>query len=295
MSDIETKTHEILRDSTFLRRLLTFEKERRGVAHDALVFVGMADVASHWWCTQKAVFTSRANELSYFAAYLQDRLRYARRLNLLTQLPSTEGALLDVGKEVTLADVQKLLREQEQEAQKDGKRSTRVEVTLEWRETVDRAGNRVRLINPNLPPWQRQLAEETAAEKGVRVGDLEDDPKWRGEIYQKSRAEKHPTIRWNFPWCQYIVVGVPDGITNEFVYEYRTTRREGYLRNAKPGAFAQADLYGFFFCRPKKRVQIHLVEENDTRTWEEPVDRANAEGTLSAFARVDRGEPARPP
>ena len=40
---------------------------------------------------------------------------------------------------------------------------------------------------------------------------------------------------------------------------------------------------------PKKRVQIQIVEENTTETWEQPLDAANAERTLSEFARVDTG------
>src|SRR5262249_9780357 len=58
---------------------------------------------------------------------------------------------------------------------------------------------------------------------------------------------------------------------------------------------AQADLYGFFFRRPKKRVQILLVEEDATETWDEPVNGANAENTLASFARVDSGELPQPP
>jgi hypothetical protein len=88
---------------------------------------------------------------------------------------------------------------------------------------------------------------------------------------------------------------VPDGLTEDFAYEYKTTRSRSLLRFMKPVAFAQADLYGYFFRRPKKRVQILVVEEDATQTWESPMDTGNAQRTLAAFASVDGGEPARPP
>jgi hypothetical protein len=131
--------------------------------------------------------------------------------------------------------------------------------------------------------------------EGIEVIDLEKDPKRRGELFQTSRAEKYPTIRWHFPWGPYSVGGVPDGLTEAFAYEYKTTRNRYLLTFMKPVAFAQADLYGHFFRRPRKRVQILVVEENVPETYEEAVDAARVEQTLAAFARVDAGEPARPP
>ena len=112
MNDIETKVGEILRDSNRLKRLLLLEKERRGVPRDALVFVGMADVAEYWWCPQQAVLTSRAGELDFFSAYLTDRITYAHRLGHITQLPRRNDALLEVGNGITPDDVEKLLRKE---------------------------------------------------------------------------------------------------------------------------------------------------------------------------------------
>jgi hypothetical protein len=295
MNDIQDKLGEILRDKERLGRLLLIEKQRRGVPQGALVFVGTANVASHWWCTQQAVLNSRAKELDFFAAYLSDRILYAHRLDRVTKLPRSHKALLDVGSEITLDDVEQLLKERADAAQHGSRRLAPVQVAWEYEDRVEKDGKRTRLINPALPPEEKQLWEDLAAEEGIRVIDLEKDPKRRGEIYQASRAEKYPTIQWHFPWGRYSVGGVPDGLTEDFTYEYKTTRNRFLLSFMKPVACAQADLYGYFFRRPKKRVQIHIVEENATQTWEKPVDAANAEATLSAFARVDAGEPARPP
>jgi CRISPR/Cas system-associated exonuclease Cas4 (RecB family) len=295
MRDIETKVGEVLRDSNRLKCRLMLEKERRGVSQDALVFVGTANVASHWWCTQQAVLKSRAIELVFFAAYLSDRILYAHRLGLVTKLPRSRKALLDVGSEITWEDVELLLKEEADEAENQAKRPAGAHATWLYEDRVEKDGKRKRLINPDLPPEEKQLWEELAAVEGVQVIDLEEDPKRRGEIYQASRAEKYPTIRWHFPWGRYSVGGVPDGLTEDFAYEYKTTRSRFLFSFMKPVALAQADLYAYFFHRPKKRVQIHVIDENVTETYEEAVDAARAEATLAAFARVDAGQPARPP
>jgi hypothetical protein len=295
MSGIQAELRNLLQDEQRLRHLLTLEKQRRGVPKDDLTFVGMANLASHWWCAQQAVLTSRARELDFFAAYLSDRILYGHRLGMVSKLPDNDKALLDVGSEITSEDVEQLLKEEAGKLQNRVKRLAGVNALWVCEDSTDKDGKRIRLINPELPAAEKRLWETLAAEEGIRVIGLEEAPKRRGEIYQATRAEKYPSIRWHFPWGRYSVGGVPDGIGEDFVYEYKTTRTRGLFAFMKPVALAQADLYGYFFRRPKKRVQIHIVEENPTKTWEEPIAVVNAERTLSAFARVDEGQPALPP
>src|SRR5438094_397592 len=66
-ADLAHQVHRIFRDEGRLGRLLALEKQRRGIPMGKLVFVGMHNVAQHWWCTQQAVFKSRANEGMFFA------------------------------------------------------------------------------------------------------------------------------------------------------------------------------------------------------------------------------------
>src|SRR5262249_50641201 len=132
-------------------------------------------------------------------------------------------------------------------------------------------------------------AKIDSAGAGVRVLGLEDDPKVRGLVLEGMRAERHPTVRWNFGWKRYVVVGVPDGITDDLIYEYKTTRSRYLGTHLLPAALAQADLYGLFFDRPGQRVQLRVVEEDVTRTWDRPVDRNAAEAALKEFRSVDEG------
>jgi hypothetical protein len=295
MNDIKTKVREILSDGKRLKYLIMLEKERRGVSPDSLVFVGIANMASQWWCTQQAVLQSRANELHFFAVYLSDRILFAHRLGLVTHLPRSNKALLDVGSEISWEDVEQLLKEDADKAEKLSNCFAKAGGSWIYEDRIDRSGNRTRLINPDLPPEETQLWEELATVEGVRVIGLEEAPKRRGEIYQESRAEKYPTIRWHFPWDNYSVSGMPDGLTDDFAYEYKTTRSRFLFRFMKPVALAQADLYAHFFHRLRKRVQIEIIEEGIVETCVEAADAVRAEDTLAAFARVDAGEPARPP
>ncbi len=260
MSDFFLKAGigDIIQDRERLRVLLALEKQHRGIETSGLVFVGMHNVAQHWWCTQYAVLKSRAKEIGFFATYLLDRIVYAHQLGLTYELPRRQEALLNIGGDLTWNDVEKLLKKKA------------------------------------LEPNKRKADQERAARLALMI-ELEPDPSQRGELDQALHAEKYPTIRWNFRWERYSVVGVPDGITEEFVYEYKTTRNRYMLKFVKPVALAQADLYGYFFKRPRKRVQIHINEEDQIETYEEPIDIDRAVKTLAAFARVDEGKPARPP
>lgn len=265
-----------------LEHLLSLEKERRGVNREKLVFVGMHNVAQYYWCAMQAVFKSRENELEFFAAYLYDRIRYSEYLGLIDRLPESEETLLDIGNGITFSDVEKLLKE-------SAERTKHLSFTFNARITTDEHGKRVMVINPDLSPKLRQRYEIDAKARGIRIANPEEFPQLRGEFLQTTRAEQYPTIRWNFAWEGYVVVGVPEGITDRFVYEFKTTGSRFLLHFVKPVALTQADLYGYFFRRERKRVQIYIVEEGTTETWEDEVNKTKAIKVLGNFKRVDGG------
>ncbi len=70
-----------------------------------------------------------------------------------------------------------------------------------------------------------------------------------------------------------------------------------FLPESKASGFAQADLYGYFFRRPTKRVQILVREDDSIETWQEPVDHANAVRVLQLVKSIDHigFKPALPP
>jgi len=115
-------------------------------------------------------------------------------------------------------------------------------------------------------------------------------------LLEHQRAERYPRTRWNFGWERYVVVGVPDGMTARFVYEFKTTKKRQYLPESRASAIAQADLYGYFFGRRTRRVQILIRDDERVETWQEPVDQENAVRVLRLFTSVDDGvRPSLPP
>lgn len=212
---------------------------------NALVFVGMRNVAQHWWCTQQAVLRSRAEELGFFTACLQDRIEYAFRLKLIDKLPRPDEEVLTVGRKITLSNVEGF-RESDQKIFPSGQQQGDIvsDIVVTQRERLDKDGNRTRSINPDLPLAEKSFLEKDAADHGIRVIS---NPMLRGDFLEGTRAEKYHRLRWNFTWGNYTVLGVADGLTKEFVYEFKTTQKRHYLYSAKPVAFAQADLYGYFF------------------------------------------------
>jgi CRISPR/Cas system-associated exonuclease Cas4 (RecB family) len=242
-----------------LSELLRLEKRRLGLREDRLVFVGMANLADYYWCSMKSVLKSRRDELMFFTSYLYDRVTYALRLGLVSKEPKTIEELLQIGDDIKFSDVEKLLEEEAERFRTD--------------------------------TGEGELVKEKIMDLDVE----ELDPLRRGEVLQELLAEKYPTIRWNFKWNNYIVVGVPDGITKDFVYEFKTTSSRFLYNYIKPVALAQADLYGYFFRRQRKRVQIHIVEEKQTETFESNIDVNNALYVLDSFRKVAEGQEPKPP
>lgn len=121
------------------------------------------------------------------------------------------------------------------------------------------------------------------------------DWKERGRAAERLLSESYRSIRWNFEWEKYVVVGVPDGITDKFVYEFKTTGKSRYVESNKTKAFTQADLYGYFFGRQQKRIQLFIAENAQSQTWDEDVDTGNALSSLELFSRIDKGLRPLPP
>jgi len=120
-------------------------------------------------------------------------------------------------------------------------------------------------------------------------------PKLRGEVCDALFRERYPTIRWSFEWEGFVITGVPDGITGELVYEYKTTLNTFLTRFIEPCALVQADLYGLFFRRNVKRVQICAVEKGEVFTWQRSVEPDKVREVLTKFKRLAEGGEASPP
>ncbi|GIV86756.1 MAG: hypothetical protein KatS3mg054_0785 [Chloroflexus sp.] len=285
---IKAQLDSLLGDEKALERLLYLEKERRRVSKDELVFIGMADVAKYYWCAMKSLYKNRQMEPAFFASYLYDRIVYSFCLGLIDELPKSHERLLDVGGNIGLSDIERFLKKSAEKTDKQG-------IVLSPIEMVDKNGSRVMVVNPDLSQEEVEFFEHRAG-KGTRIVSMEEvPPTIRGRFLNIIKAERYPTLRWNYAWDKYVVVGVPDGITSEFVYEFKSARTRFLMHYLKPVVLTQADLYGYFFRRGKKRVQIYIVEEDVTETWDADVDVNRAEDVLAKFKKMERGLLPLPP
>ncbi len=258
-----------------LENLMAHKKEQLGHQSTELTFIGIADLAEYWYCAQKSLYKQLEMEPKFFYIYLYDRVGYSTALGYLKGVPLEEKALLQAGDEVTFSDVEKLLEERAKEMHEYLKERAKL------REKIVRD----RRADPRSVIGMAKYIAET-------FGDSADTPLGLGRYAELVVAKPYPTIRWNFPYRDFVVIGVPDGITGKFVYEFKTTSSP-YL--ILPVARAQADLYGYFFSRSRKIVDVYSIINGEIITEENDVDKGHAERTLERATLVYRGASPVPP
>lgn len=170
-----------------VRKVLEVEKQRRGVSLGDLVFIGMADTASFYWCPMKSLLANIDMEPQFFASYLHDRLLYSLKLGYVKKFPKAVDEVLLVGEEITFADVEKLLKDKEAEELGESPPY----VTLSAR--TPKGNVKVMVLNPSLSPELKTKFTRMAEQKRIKVVSLDDaPPKLRGAVYEEFLAERYP-------------------------------------------------------------------------------------------------------
>jgi hypothetical protein len=234
-----------------LRRLLALEKERRGVAQTDVIFINTATIAKHSAArpgSNEYTNKARNNELGFFNEYRGLRIDYARRFGLVDVLPTNPTEYLLVGEEITYEQVE--------------------------------AAN----------PLPDTLNSERLSEEGVltlrdkHIGRARSLTSFaQGDLAYEVFAEEYSAFKWYFPWEGRVVIGVPDGLTKDSVYEFKSTMKPLYKQERAKQAIAQADIYGLFFRRANRRVQGFCWEDATLSTVDSPVDTNTAATHLSGF------------
>lgn len=106
----------------------------------------------------------------------------------------------------------------------------------------------------------------------------------RGIYYEIKYAEKHPTIKKLFKWKDYIVIAVPDGISKNFCYEFKSAYDKLRFAYTKPVAIAQANLYSYFYEKDRIKVQIYNIQDDFIETM---YRKANREQALTLLKTMD--------
>jgi CRISPR/Cas system-associated exonuclease Cas4 (RecB family) len=206
----------------------------------------------------KAVLRARESEKMYFEAYLRDRLYYANELQALERWPRSNVELLQAGRSITFEQV----------------------------EAVEKSH-----YGPQTLP--DETSEVLALEIEIERPDM--DHATRGDVFELFFAEKYHQFRWNFLYGRYVFLAIPDGITNDFVYEFKSGSKARFRGERMKEAAVQADLYGYFFRKRMKRVQVYTSDDRRRESNNSLVDEENAIRYLKNFARVDGGEMPRLP
>jgi len=290
---IRQKLKEIVKSQSTLQNLLLSEKRKRNLNAEDLVFVSTSIIASYWWCPVKAYILSKLNELEHFKLYLYDIAMYSYELGYIRSIPENVERILNIGNNLTLEDMEKILERRIKLSKEkivswfeNGCNITIIEDKL----AIIQYGNiKLGYINPLLTPSIKKSLENKIKELNAVAVDFNTLPsKVRGKILEVMIKEKYPTIRWYFKWRKYVIAAEPDGLTGEFVYEFKTTRNMRTFNEIIKVAKTQADIYGYFFNRKRKRLQVYILELNKLITIDEKVNINTAEKTLYLFLRTER-------
>lgn len=296
-SDIISDLTTFIRKQGILENLMQTKKDELGVDRDQLVFVGTADMAEYFWCAEKSILKSRSQEVKFFESYLFDRIVYSFDLGRLNNLPSDHNELLSIGDDISQPDIEVLLRENKVEEPKGDILYPKVAKEGIWLTLGVINGVHYVIGFPDEGAREINMSDPKVREV-VFVNSIDDPtlpPKLRGVVGEDAYAEKYPSIRWNFNFGKYIMVGIPDGITDDFVYEFKTTKNYYLKQFIKPVAETQADLYGHFFGRGEKKVQIREYETGKIFTYQTEVNSQRVKQVYDGFKSIDEGKEAIPP
>jgi len=120
-------------------------------------------------------------------------------------------------------------------------------------------------------------------------------PQTLGSI-ESLRGSNPPSYQWWFPWDRYVIGGRPDGLARDTVLERKFAKNDYFAKTvARPVARTQADIYGVFFKRANKVVEIQVAQEERILNIEEPVNQKRAFETMRKFLSIDSGSPPIPP
>jgi len=113
---------------------------------------------------------------------------------------------------------------------------------------------------------------------------------WRGNYLHGTIAEKYDKVLKYFSWKDYILIASPDGITDEFCYEFKSVSSKNMSYYMKHVAINQAMLYSYFFKRPYYRVQMYIQDIDETVTIQKKVNTKKAEEILINMDKLLKGK-----
>jgi CRISPR/Cas system-associated exonuclease Cas4 (RecB family) len=318
-NDVGERQHESLER---WRELLRLEKQRRGVPDDKLLFVGAADLAEFWWCAQKSLLETGNNELLFFANYVFEGFRMSTpdlndevarfMVSKLIRgderakawlLGVVDGNYKKIDLDKVLKGVAEKMKRAETEVYPAVKIGDRVLTPIRRDDKLVvleglKEGDECDLIKGDHSDVCREVLRAACAGPeriGWKLERLKDRRLARGVTLHDILAERRPTIFWAKEWDRYVVVGVPDGIGEDFVYEFKSTTIRRLDKYMLPVARAQANIYAWLFKRQRWVVEIFSCIDLKLYRWEGEADYGDVERTLKGFKAAEEGGEILPP
>jgi CRISPR/Cas system-associated exonuclease Cas4 (RecB family) len=304
--------------------LLSKYKVQKGFNEDKTTFLGINDIASYYWCSREAVFKAKENEIKYFKNAIIDSFIV---LNLIDDFKLDDLIalkplkILSIANNIKTNELYNLFFENEEG--NDSPKNRRLGYALyksdssnPYREAMIYFGsyNKERKKDDSYICFvdtvekflslDKKYQEELVKTKHRDTRSLDEiengKPFWTKRSYAKSRGKllhelnnfknKYKTFRWHFSWNNYIITGVPDGIKDNFVYEYKSANDKYYYNNyIKLIANSQADLYGYFFKKREKKVETVFIKEGKLKEIRGKVDIDSALDLLHIFKNTLEG------
>jgi hypothetical protein len=286
------------------------EKKRLGLPLNRIGFTAVSVIAQMFWCEKKAYFDAQ-NETKFYEAYLSDKKVYGpdlteEEINRILDPNYVNNIIIGDGhKIIFLGKKVKLTREDRdmfaKMTIKDFDLGGKTDIGKWFRDFIKRNNIKSPVLEINEEDIEDLMIKNSNKDSTVKnqylknpyldfiyVYNTQDDLK-RGIYHQKMYSERYPTMRYHFRWKDYIIETIPDGITNEFCYEFKSTKKKDYIPNVKKVAAAQAHLYSYFFKRPKVRIQIYAMDVYKKFTFDEKADYKFAEEILEKFDKLISG------
>lgn len=254
MNSNNTNNNNLIPNNFNTQELMKLEKIRLGFNPSDLVFVSTGDFSKFHWCPMQAYFALIDHELDKFLGYLQDKIEYSIKLDKLTlqtipNNPKSPQKLLQIGDDITLQDISKLLKRTEY---------------------------------ANIPT-QQQIID---AKENLKKCTLQTQ---RGHYLETIYAKKYPQIHWFVKYKNFIFTCEPDGITNDFVYEFKSSKNRYFANHTKRKAQLQSDIYAICFNKTSKTIDQLIISENKIETIEESLNKERLDSVIKAIKNIIAG------
>ncbi len=238
-----------------LQELIILEKQRLGFDDNKLVFISAGDLSRFYWCPMQTYFSLIDHELDKFSGYLQDKIEYSIKLNKLKQVPKTKQQLLSIGDDINLDDIFELLKQEE---------------------------------------YQNKVSDKDIqnAKQELKKCKL---PQEKGHHLETIYAKKYPQIHWVTKYDDFIFTCAPDGIGNDFVYEFKSSKNRYFSKQSIQKAKLQADMYCICFNKKIKVIDQLILSENKIESIEEKVDINTLNEILTSIRHIIKGNFPNPP